>query len=260
MEMSPITRELDPISSHYLVTQAREKFLKAISHKAYSKDRLREHHFRSWLLYIEDRLKTDSRPLITSWLNHLMIARKPLTAQWFDLLAEIIFCIRNYPANSHVTINGLAKATAASFGRPWNIEVSYVGRRATYMALGCLTMLFEPASIKETVPDCVRILSPGAKTKSMVDASQLSVGRLLSSWKVLPKPENQDDLLFGSFLNYFTLARVAKTKIKFVDMASSHLIFDNNSKRLFVFGHPGFCAICLDPGFNFDFQDRFVLS
>ena len=259
--MPYITKELDPISSIYftLVTQAREKFLKAITRRVHAKDRLHERHFRSWLHYIEDRLTTDSRPQITSWLNYLRVARQPLTAQWYELLTEIIFCIRSYPADRHITVDGLAEATAASFRRPWNAEVCLVGRRTTYVALGCLTMLFEPASVKDTVLDCVRISSPGAKTKSMVDASELSVGKLLSSWKVLPKRETQDELLFGSFLNYFTLARVAKTKIKFVDLASSHLVFDNNSKRLYVFAHPGFCAICLDPNYNFDFQERFVL-
>ena len=259
--MGYITKELDPISSIYftLVTQAREKFLKAITRRVHAKDRLHERHFRSWLHYIEDRLTTDSRPQITSWLNYLRVARQPLTAQWYELLTEIIFCIRSYPADRHITVDGLAEATAASFRRPWNAEVCLVGRRTTYVALGCLTMLFEPASVKDTVLDCVRISSPGAKTKSMVDASELSVGKLLSSWKVLPKRETQDELLFGSFLNYFTLARVAKTKIKFVDLASSHLVFDNNSKRLYVFAHPGFCAICLDPNYNFDFQERFVL-
>ena len=260
--MSLNRKRLDPFSSIYLseVTEARQRFFRAITHSIYSDDRLQECDFLSWLHYIEDGLTTDSRPLITSWINHLRVGRPPLAAQWFELLTVIITCIRNFSKDSPVTVDGLAEATAQAARRPWTAEISFAGRRATYVALGCLTMLFEPAAIKETGPDCVRISSPGAKAKPMSNASELSVGKLLSSWKVLPRAENQDDLLFGSFLNYFTLARVAKIKIKFVNLATSHLRFDNTSKRLFVFAHPGFCAICLDPGFNFDFQERFVVA
>lgn len=260
--MSPyVTEALDPISSIYLaiVTEARERFLRAITHRISSENRLQECHFRSWLHYIEDRVTTDSRPLITSWMDHLRMGRQPLTAQWYELLTGIISCIRNFPKETPITVDGLAEATARSVRRPWTAEISFAGRRTTYVALGCLTMLFEPAPIKETGPDCVRIISLGAKTKPMSNASELSVGKLLSSWKVLPRAEIQDELLFGSFLNYFTLARVAKIKIKFVDLATSHLRFDNNSKRLYVFAHPGFCGMCLDPGFNLDFQERFVI-
>ena len=255
-------KKLDPISSIYLtiVTEARERFLRVITRSISSEDRLQECHFRSWLHYIEDRLTTDSRPLIASWMDYLRVGRQPLTAQWYELLTSIIICIRRFPKDRPITVDGLAEATAEAACRPWTAKISFAGRRTTYVALGCLTMLFEPASIKETGPDCVRIMSPGARVKPMNNASELSVGKLLSSWKVLPRAETQDELLFGSFLNYFTLARVAKIKIKFVDLATSHLKFDNNSKRLYVFAHPGFCAMCLDPGFNFDFQERFVFA
>ena len=244
-----------PCTAPSQVIDARRRFYTTLLHKRPSENYLQQHHLSSWMDYIDGRLKTSSRRSIVAWLHHIGTWKQPEVVPWYELLIEVIECIREHPKDSLVTIDAVAKTIAARHSCLWKSDVFFVGRDATLAAFGCLTMLFEPDSNEAT--NQLDISAPDTRAQPANDASQRAMCRLLDVWKAVPIAKFPDEILYGSFLNYFTLSVVAKTKVSLINQTSSHLSFSTRTKRLSVFAFPAFCAMCLNPSFNMDFQKRY---
>ncbi|KAK4039377.1 hypothetical protein C8A01DRAFT_47166 [Parachaetomium inaequale] len=51
-----------------------------------------------------------------------------------------------------------------------------------------------------------------------------------------------DDILYESSLNYFTLRTIGRVKLKWVDTLTAHLAFDRSTRTLSLFRYPSFCV------------------
>lgn len=53
---------------------------------------------------------------------------------------------------------------------------------------------------------------------------------------------DEEDALFESSLNYFTLHTIGRIKLKWVDTLTAHLAFDRSTRTLSLFRYPSFCV------------------
>jgi hypothetical protein len=136
-------------------------------------------------------------------------------------------------------------------------------------AVGWLTMLFDPVPIPLT--ERLQLLpiiggkgvALGTETyltysRDLHDSRTLPIHYLLREFgNILPQPQFASStlstgtrrapatskILMLSHLNYYTLSRVAKIRIEWVDCLSLHLEFDSSNGVLKIFRFPSFCRI-----------------
>jgi hypothetical protein len=138
-----------------------------------------------------------------------------------------------------------------------------------FLALGWLSMLFEPAECNSS-PGKINVLAPVDRngdemstetfkvlSKNLHDICHLPVHQLLKHFgQLLPVPqalqENTMDSqeqsalakqLVAHRLSYPILLKVAGIRIEFTSALSMHLELDDKSKTLKIFRYPTFCAL-----------------
>ncbi|KAK2595620.1 hypothetical protein QQS21_006667 [Conoideocrella luteorostrata] len=61
----------------------------------------------------------------------------------------------------------------------------------------------------------------------------------------MPGGRSDGNILYESSLNYFSLFKIGRVKLKWVDTITSHLIFERSTRTLSLFRFPSFCAMSI---------------
>ena len=134
-------------------------------------------------------------------------------------------------------------------------------RQGMFSLLGFLTMLFEIPKQFSTEKMCISrpLESPLIlPTRKPLSDTKIPMGILLASFGIfIPSrrgpeadslntwpPKYPDSVnLNTSVLNAYVLTKIGKLKIEWSEVFGAHLIFDRNTKTLFLFRFPTFCAL-----------------
>ncbi|KAL9023727.1 MAG: hypothetical protein Q9196_007015 [Gyalolechia fulgens] len=229
-----------------------------------SSDLITGHQYLDWYTaWLDDQLKTLPTSTLSGVVGHDLSTATQWTLPLAQAFSEIAKCAKaaNFPSiddiADHLIKEGVLEVTTRKEGL---LEA----RNFVFAVLGWQTMLYRPA-LGTCPPQQLAVADEqdGYRGQAFMALKQshLSTKRpiheFLMGFGILLPPANyctstdlddkkafEDLKAIGSdMLNAFLLDSIGHVKLKWVDVLSCHLEFDERTNTLFLFRFPSFCAV-----------------
>lgn len=133
--------------------------------------------------------------------------------------------------------------------------------QAVFASVGALTMAYDPGPPGTESTKFFSILSPKTKVQQCAqeDGVRRLPGFLQSFDDFIPRLNNDPGIeIMKSELDCYTLSRIARIKIKWTDLITMHLHYEETSNELLLFRYPVFCLLNLQREDQICFFSRYI--
>lgn len=231
--------------------------------------------------YLKYRLYKIDINILRVGTKEVIIRDSRSLERFCEILATVVVLLADH---EHISISEIIEGLQQKQLIPADDGALAIQQQLIFYLLGCITMLYDPdpkpkeGVLKLILPRCSRDRTARSETwryiSQEVEGVSGSVGDLLRRFGGMKGPIPRPDLididntahspsnitLQCTNLCYYTLTRLAKVEIIWVNDVCLHLEFDRRQKTLKLFRCPSFCILLLLHNNGSSFLDRYVSS